>query len=136
MKFGGAVLFVDDVPTVLGFYERVFEVQRNFYDAELGFAELTVGGASLAIASHQSGNFMMPNAYKRSETGGPSGGCITEKIHVSALLWDCLLGQGRNIAVMRHGEDPRADLRRLRPYRQPEPLQREAQPLPHLASAK
>ena len=73
MKFGGAVLYVDDVRPVVDFYRRAFGLETRFYDEALQFAELETGGATLAIASHERGEMLMPGAYARPEQGRPSG---------------------------------------------------------------
>jgi predicted enzyme related to lactoylglutathione lyase len=73
MKFGGTVLYVDDVPAVMDFYRRVFGLETRFYDAALQFAELETGSAPLAIASHSVGEMLMPGQYRRPEGGQPSG---------------------------------------------------------------
>ena len=73
MKFWGTVLYVDDVPTVMDFYRRVFGLETRFYDEALQFAELETGSVPLAIASHQLGEMLMPGQYRRPEGGQPGG---------------------------------------------------------------
>jgi lactoylglutathione lyase len=52
MQFGGTVLYVDDVPAVVDFYQRAFGLGVRFWDEALGFAELETGGSVLAVAAH------------------------------------------------------------------------------------
>jgi catechol-2,3-dioxygenase len=49
MQFGGTVLYVDEVSPVADFYRRVFVLELRFFDETLGFAELEIGGSTLAI---------------------------------------------------------------------------------------
>ncbi len=72
LKFGAAVLYVDDVPAALDFYRRALGLEPRLYDEAAGFAELGADGA-VAIASHAAGEFMMPGAYARRASGRSSG---------------------------------------------------------------
>jgi len=72
LKFASVVLYVDDVPSVLDFYQRAFGLEPRFYDANAGFAELGEDGA-IAIASHGAGEFMMPEAYTPGTSDRRSG---------------------------------------------------------------
>lgn len=71
MHLSHAVVYVDDgtVPAVLEFYERAFGLTRRFYDATYQYAELDSGPATVAIAAHAAGAFMMPGAYEAPATG-------------------------------------------------------------------
>jgi|SRR5215469_2918129 len=73
MRFGGTVLYVDDVDATADFYRRAFGLGLRFFDQELGFAELETGGSLLAIASHSLGEFLMPGEYARPADGRPAG---------------------------------------------------------------
>jgi lactoylglutathione lyase len=72
MKFGGTVLYVDEVSPVVDFYRRAFGLELRFLDESLGFAELETGGSTLAIAAHSLGKMLMPNGYTRP-VDGPAG---------------------------------------------------------------
>jgi lactoylglutathione lyase len=72
MRFGGTVLFVDEVSPVVDFYRRVFGLKLRLFDERLGFAELETGGSTLAIAAHSLGEMLMPNRYVRP-ADGPAG---------------------------------------------------------------
>jgi predicted enzyme related to lactoylglutathione lyase len=73
MRFGGTVLYVDDVHATADFYRRAFGLGLRFFDQELGFAELETGSSVLAIASHSLGEFLMPGEYTRPAEGRPAG---------------------------------------------------------------
>jgi uncharacterized glyoxalase superfamily protein PhnB len=77
------VLYVDDVPKVLEFYERAFGIQAEFVDLDVAlpgrepegcyqFASLKVEGGNLQCATHDLGRLLMPS-YSRPPTGQPSG---------------------------------------------------------------
>ena len=70
LKFGAAVLYVDDVPGVLRFYEEAFGLTPRYYDEATGFAQLGEDGI-LTLASHGAGELMMQSGYHRAS--GPSG---------------------------------------------------------------
>ncbi len=77
------VIYVDDVPTVLGFYKEAFGIGAAFVDldvqlpnrkpdASYQFAALDVDGSALHLATHDLGSLLMPG-YKRPSTGEPTG---------------------------------------------------------------
>jgi hypothetical protein len=41
LRFGGAAIYVDDVPAVLDFYRRAFGFETRFFDPEYGYGERT-----------------------------------------------------------------------------------------------
>ena len=47
LKFGTAVVYVDDVPATLTFYRRATGLEPSYYDEKLGFAIL---GSDQAVA--------------------------------------------------------------------------------------
>ncbi|NJN46424.1 MAG: hypothetical protein HC808_08050 [Candidatus Competibacteraceae bacterium] len=71
MQYGSTVLFVDEVSDVLAFYHRAFGFETKFYDPEFGFAVLDVAGGDIAFASHDAGRRMMPDTYRRPDSGHP-----------------------------------------------------------------
>jgi uncharacterized glyoxalase superfamily protein PhnB len=73
MRFGGTVLYVEDVPPVVDFYRRAFGLELRFFDGTLGFAELETGGSTLAIAAHSLGEMLMPDGYSKPADGHPAG---------------------------------------------------------------
>ena len=73
MRYGSTVLFVDNVAEVLAFYQRAFGLETKFYDPAFGFAVLDVAGGDIAVASHEAGSRMMPDTYRRPDSGHPEG---------------------------------------------------------------
>jgi lactoylglutathione lyase len=69
MKFGYAIVYVDDVPTVLDFYCRAFGTKTRFiHESEL-YGELETGETTLAFAAHELGAMSMPEGYVRVSAG-------------------------------------------------------------------
>jgi len=73
LRYGSTVLFVDDVRSVIEFWIRAFGAEQRFYDAGYDFGEIAVGGALVGIASHRSGELMMPGGYRRPPGASPAG---------------------------------------------------------------
>jgi uncharacterized glyoxalase superfamily protein PhnB len=73
MRFGGTVLYVEDVSPVVDFYRRAFGLELRFFDGTLGFAELETRGSTLAIAAHSLGEMLMPDGYSKPADGHPAG---------------------------------------------------------------
>jgi lactoylglutathione lyase len=52
MKFGYAILYVDDVEATLKFYERAFGLNRRMLTDEKNYGELETGATRLAFAAN------------------------------------------------------------------------------------
>jgi lactoylglutathione lyase len=77
------VIYVDDVPATLDFYERAFGIGAEFVDLDVSlpgregegryqFAALRVEGGSLHCATHDLGRLLMPG-YRRPADGQTAG---------------------------------------------------------------
>ncbi|KZT16099.1 glyoxalase [Acidovorax sp. GW101-3H11] len=53
MHFGYTILYVEDVPRTIAFYEAAFGLQRRFVSEEGDFGELDTGATALAFSSLQ-----------------------------------------------------------------------------------
>jgi lactoylglutathione lyase len=73
IKFGGVVLYVENVCAALDFYGRAFGFKTRFFDEALQFGELETGDSVVAFASHQLGEMLMPGTYVRPADGHPAG---------------------------------------------------------------
>jgi lactoylglutathione lyase len=73
MQFGGTVLYVDDVASIVDFYKRAVGLPLRFFDEALGFAELDTGSSVLAVASLSLGDILMPGGYSRPVDGQIAG---------------------------------------------------------------
>ncbi len=83
MKLAGTVIYVDNVPTVIDFYERAFGIGVKFVDLDVQlpgrdpsgtyqFAELATEGGPLQLASHDLGSLLL-TGYERPTDGYPAG---------------------------------------------------------------
>lgn len=51
MQFGYTILYVEDVPATIGFYESAFGLRRRFVHESGDYGELETGGTALAFSS-------------------------------------------------------------------------------------
>ena len=68
MKFG-TVVYTHDVEAMLDFFGRALGLSTRFFDSTLGYGELDIDGALLAVASHGMGAMLMPGAYRAPDPG-------------------------------------------------------------------
>ena len=84
MELAGTVIYVDDVPKVLDFYERAFGIQAGLVDLDVQvpgripeeryqFAALEVRGGGLQLATHALGALLMPGCSDEPLPVGPCG---------------------------------------------------------------
>jgi lactoylglutathione lyase len=66
MKFGWAIVYVDDVKTVLDFYLKAFGLRTRFLHESGEYGELETGQTILAFASHKIGAMNLPVGYVAS----------------------------------------------------------------------
>ncbi len=69
LRFAGAAVYVDDVPAVLDFYRRAFDLETRFFDEEYQYGELDTDSAILGFASHELGEMLMPGRYQSPRQG-------------------------------------------------------------------
>ncbi len=83
MQLAGTVIYVDDVPAAVDFYQRAFGIGVKFVDldvqlpnrrsaAKYQFAELATDGGPLQLATHALGSLLLPG-YTRPMDGRPAG---------------------------------------------------------------
>ncbi len=74
MNFGYTIIYVDDVPATLAFYERAFGLATRFLHESNGYGELETGATALAFAAHEVAKQNLPVGYSRiSPEGQPCG---------------------------------------------------------------
>ncbi len=78
MRFGYTILYVEDVPATLDFYERAFGQRRRFLHDSGEYAELDTAGVTLAFASRSLAADNLGEAYE-----APAGGSAFEVCFVS-----------------------------------------------------
>ena len=72
MKFGYTIIYTDDVPQSIEFFENAFGFKRRFIH-ESGYGELETGSTALAFASHELGKSNLPNGYVKANGDKPLG---------------------------------------------------------------
>jgi lactoylglutathione lyase len=63
VRFGYTILYVEDVPRSLDFYERALGLQRRFLHESGEYGELETGATALAFATHELAASNLPNVY-------------------------------------------------------------------------
>lgn len=53
MKFGYTIIYVENVPATVSFYETAFGLNRLFVDESNGYAEMDTGNTKLAFVSFE-----------------------------------------------------------------------------------
>jgi lactoylglutathione lyase len=72
MKFGYAILYVDDVAATLEFYERAFGFPRRLLTDEKNYGELETGTTRLAFAARDFVRGMIPVEIAKSGPTSPA----------------------------------------------------------------
>ena len=63
-QFGYAIIYVEDVPTTVNFYEKAFGFSDSFIHEGKDYAELKTGQTKLAFTSHKLAANAVPFAYQ------------------------------------------------------------------------
>jgi lactoylglutathione lyase len=69
MRFGYAILYVEDVEATLKFYERAFGFTRGMLTDDKNYGELDTGATRLAFAANSFVRTMIPLDFGSSEQG-------------------------------------------------------------------
>jgi lactoylglutathione lyase len=64
MRFGYTILYVDDVPASVEFYERAFGVERRLVHESGQYAELETGATTLAFADYDLAGQNLPDELR------------------------------------------------------------------------
>jgi lactoylglutathione lyase len=67
VKFAKTILYVEDVPATLAFFEKAFGIPNRFFE-EQGYGELDTGDTIIAVASFEAAGYHLPDGY----TAGPA----------------------------------------------------------------
>jgi lactoylglutathione lyase len=67
VRFGYAILYVEDVAASLEFYERALGQRRRFLHDSGDYAELETGETALALAAHQLAASNLPGVFGPAE---------------------------------------------------------------------
>jgi len=63
MKFGYTIVYVPDVASSLGFFEKAFGLVRRFLHESGTYGELETGATALAFAAHELGEMHFKSGY-------------------------------------------------------------------------
>ncbi|MEM9154365.1 MAG: VOC family protein [Cyanobacteria bacterium P01_F01_bin.33] len=89
MKFGYAIVYVDNVNVSVEFYKQAFGIPTRFVHESGDYAELETGVTTLAFASHQLGASNFPDGYtKLTDLDAPAGieiALVTEDVSTAVL---------------------------------------------------
>ncbi len=86
MKLGYTIIYVDDVPKTMSFYEAAFQLKPKFLQkvGSEAYGELDTGAATLAFASTQLANSNLPEGFRENSLEAkPAGfevGLVTEDV--------------------------------------------------------
>ena len=98
MRFGYTILYVDDVPRAIDFYERAFALSRRFITDDATYGEMDTGDTTLSFARHELASGFIPGGYRRNDPAEqPAGveiGFVTDDV---AAAWDAALAAGATI---------------------------------------
>lgn len=74
MNFGYTIIYVDDVPTTLEFYNKAFGLATRFLHESNCYGELETGATALAFAAHGVAEQNLPEGYTHvTNEGMPFG---------------------------------------------------------------
>lgn len=95
MRFGYTILYVDDVPQAVGFYERAFGLTRRFVADDGTYGELATGETTLSFAAHALAGSFLSGGYRRNNPEEPPAGIeigfVTDDV---AAAWETALAAG------------------------------------------
>ena len=72
MRLGYTILYVEDVPFSVGFYERAFGLERKFVHESGDFGEMNTGQTALAFSSRR----LMVELGKNPQTADAAAPCF------------------------------------------------------------
>ena len=98
MRFGYTILYVEDVPRAIDFYERAFGLVRRFVTDDATYGEMDTGDTTLSFARHTLAGGFIPGGYRRNDPAEqPAGveiGFVTDDVPAA---WDTALAAGATI---------------------------------------
>ena len=74
MRFGYAIVYVDDVLAALDFYERAFGMRRGYVAEPATYGELDTGMTRLAFVSHDQAETLIPGGYRHTNVADQPAG--------------------------------------------------------------
>lgn len=74
MKFGYTILYVQDVPRSVAFYEDAFGLSRKFVHEAGMYAEMDTGGTTLSFAANGLAKTNLPCGFHENDPQSPPAG--------------------------------------------------------------
>ena len=74
MRFGYTILYVQDVPRAVAFYEDAFGIQRKFVHEQGMYAEMDTGTTTLAFAAYGLARNNLPCGFHKNNPSDAPGG--------------------------------------------------------------
>ncbi|MEZ0576779.1 VOC family protein [Halodesulfovibrio aestuarii] len=66
MKLGYVTLYVDNIPEIITFYEKVLDLTLRFKHESGMYAEMETGNTVLAFAHHELATQLVPQGYQKA----------------------------------------------------------------------
>ena len=73
MKFAYTIVYVDDVPASLAFFEQAFGLECRFLHESGAYGELATGATTLSFARHDIARASLGHDYRQVADGAPLG---------------------------------------------------------------
>lgn len=87
MKLGYTILYVQDVPRSVAFYEDAFGLERKFVHEAGMYAEMDTGATTLSFASYGLAKSNLPGGFRENSPSTPPAGFeiafITEDVRAA-----------------------------------------------------
>lgn len=66
MKMGYVTLYVEDIPAIIAFYEKVLDLKLRFIHESGDYAEMATGETVLAFSHHKLAETLVPQGYQKA----------------------------------------------------------------------
>jgi catechol 2,3-dioxygenase-like lactoylglutathione lyase family enzyme len=74
VKFSYTILYVEDVPRTVAFYENAFGLKQRFIHESAQYAELETGATTLAFAANELAESNLPEGFLKNSRANPPAG--------------------------------------------------------------
>ena len=74
MNFAYTILYVQDVPASVAFYEQAFGLTRRFVHDSNQYAEMETGATALSFASNELAKSNLPEGFQQNSLSNPPAG--------------------------------------------------------------
>ncbi|WP_088893762.1 VOC family protein [Leptolyngbya ohadii] len=74
VQFAYTILYVENVPQSVAFYEKAFNLKRRFLHESHQYAEMETGGTTLAFAVNELAKSNLPEGFRENSLSNPPAG--------------------------------------------------------------